>query len=64
MALDESTWNQTDGDRKVYTCDRCGSVYEVWSTNYPARDAGNLDCVVCGAPIVRWDACRDRSATK
>ena len=41
-----------------WTCPKCGSVYAISATRYPARDSGQISCD-CGEKIHSWSGTTD-----
>jgi len=40
--------------KKIQTCTKCGSVYELSFTRTVMRDQDSIDCEVCGERLHRW----------
>lgn len=44
------------------TCTRCGSVYEMTYTDWPAGERWKINCKVCGALLREWSGTRSYEA--
>jgi Zn ribbon nucleic-acid-binding protein len=53
------TWNSRKG--QDVTCAKCGAVYAVTITRFPAKDNDHFDCVVCGHRMREWNDTSSKS---
>jgi predicted Zn finger-like uncharacterized protein len=53
------TWGRAKGDDE--SCPKCGSVYEVTVSRFPAKDEGRFKCEVCSHVVRTWNDTYDWS---
>lgn len=49
--------NRFPGERIKKRCNNCGALHEVTKHTLPGRDEDSIDCLNCGAVLMRWKAC-------